>query len=76
MRCPYCGEEMEKGYIYGKRDLGIPWIPASDRPPLLWKKSSVQAHNGIMLSEPALLSPVGCTRETWVCRTCKKGLLP
>lgn len=41
-----------------------------------WTKSSVQAHNGIMLSEPALLSPVGCTLETWICRTCKKGLLP
>lgn len=74
MICSCCNAEMEKGFIYAKKDLGIPWIPESESPPIIWTMSSVEAHNGIMLSEPFLLSPKHCTLEVWVCRKCKIGI--
>jgi len=32
MECPFCGEDMETGFIYSTRkDMGIPWLPESGR---------------------------------------------
>lgn len=59
MQCPYCGNEMEKGYLQSRDGIG-------------WGKKEVFAK---ALSELFAEKPLGKAVETYNCRQCKKLLI-
>lgn len=78
MKCPFCGEEMEKGRITSPKGIGIPWYP--DGVPYFafctmdWR---VEQRGGVMLRSS--WPPVAITHRmqelpTYLCRKCKKGV--
>ena len=32
MKCPFCGEEMEHGFLYSSQSIGFPWYPDGEKP--------------------------------------------
>ena len=69
-KCPWCGKEMEAGYIMGNR--GIWWAPG--RPDAWAKWVSVAAAEGAIQldTEGGLMDS---RRTAWVCRDCGKMAL-
>ena len=67
MQCPFCGEEMVRGYIYGDR-YALKWLPEEKDLVLgLW------AVGGIKLGED---SPAGRPRvKSNNCNTCSKIII-
>lgn len=61
MLCPFCGEEMEKGYLQSGSIMV--WVKKKHHFSLLPKDGEVQLDRGY-LSSPALPS--------WICRKCRK----
>ena len=46
MKCPYCGQEMINGYIYGDRSK-LKWLPAEKNLILgIWAKDSIELGEG------------------------------
>ena len=79
MQCPYCGEEMEKGAIYGRRDVGLPWYPENERLPAVISENIVAKRNGLLLGKGGVfptstLSVKAAELETYICRKCRKGI--
>ena len=69
-KCPWCGKEMEAGYIMGNR--GIWWAPG--RPDAWAKWVSVAAAEGAIQldTEGGLMDS---RRTAWICRDCGKMAL-
>ena len=59
MQCPYCGNEMEKGYLQSRDGIG-------------WGKKEVFIK---AFSELLAEKPLGKTVETYSCRQCKKLII-
>ena len=59
MQCPYCGNEMEKGYLQSRDGIG-------------WGKKEVLIK---AFSELLAEKPLGKTVETYNCRQCKKLII-
>ena len=59
MQCPYCGNEMEKGYLQSRDGIG-------------WGKKEVFIK---ALSERFAEKPLGKAVEAYNCRQCKKLLI-
>ena len=66
MKCPYCNEEMVKGYIYGDRWM-LKWLP--EEKDLLF---GIWAKGGIKLGEETGIRP---SVETYMCRACNKFII-
>ena len=80
MKCPYCGEEMEKGTIYGRKDAGLPWYPENEKAPAWISESAVAKRNGLLLGKDGIfpqstLSLKNAKLETHICRKCRKGII-
>lgn len=75
MECPFCGKAMEKGNIYARKDLGIPWIPETAKHPIIWTEKRIADRKGIQLCEPALLPVMGPKQTVFICRSCRKGII-
>ena len=74
MNCPFCGQRMEHGYLQGRRDMGIAWMPDNDRKtPLLYTESYVEKHGGLLLGKCVGLRD-GYRISFYLCRTCQKGV--
>ncbi len=56
MQCPYCGNEMEKGYLQSRDGIG-------------WGKKELLVK---AFSELFSEKPLGTAVETYNCRRCKK----
>jgi len=77
MNCPVCGEEMEKGAIYGSIATGVPWLPGNAKFQIRLTVISVEKRRGIMLGKgipPDSSFHLNCTLETYICRKCQKGV--
>lgn len=67
MKCPYCDDEMTKGYIYGDR-YSMKWLPAEKK--LLF---GILAKGGIELGEFNWLERPKI--ETHMCHKCNKLII-
>lgn len=67
MECPYCKQEMVRGYIYGDR-YQLKWLP-EDKKLLL----GIWAEGGIALGEKGMLSRPKV--EAFVCKSCNKAVM-
>lgn len=68
MKCPYCGEEMEKGFIQSPQEIS--WLKGEKRPLL----GRAAFHDGsVILSELSMLK--GSAVTAYLCRACKKVLI-
>ena len=79
MKCPNCGDEMEKGYIIGRKDNGMPWYPENEKPMHLITESGVAKRNGLLLGKDGIfpmssLSLKNARLETHICRKCRNGV--
>lgn len=60
--CPWCGKEMEQGFLTGGRDA-VRWHPG------IYKFELFQSLGGIDVLEEGTWVPY---KTTWLCRDCKK----
>lgn len=67
MKCPYCGEEMIKGYIYGDR-YKLKWMP-EDKKLLL----GIWAMDGIKLGEGGNFGRARA--KSCFCHSCNKLII-
>lgn len=67
MKCPYCGTEMQKGYLHD-HSQPVQWIPEGKKPSA-WK--GVPAKEGITLGEGSLWDWDGYRADAFYCPTCK-----
>ena len=79
MKCPNCDEDMEKGYIIGRKDTGMPWYPENEKPMLVITERGVAKRKGLLLGKDGLflistLSLDNAQLETYICRTCRSGI--
>ena len=79
MNCPICGEEMERGFLYGRKDAGLPWYPGNEKPPIYFTENMVAKRNGLILGKEGIflentLSVKNAKLETFICRKCRKGV--
>ncbi len=51
MQCPFCGAEMEKGFIYGRRDIGLLWLPQGEKLPPMLTENAVDKRHGLLLGK-------------------------
>ena len=68
MKCPYCGEDMEKGLIQSQNELA--WLPGNNR------KLFVRAklHEGaVVLSKLSVLK--GSAVTAYICKKCEKVII-
>lgn len=75
MKCPFCGNEMEHGFLYGSQRMGFPWYPDGTKPlpyiPDLCAKKKDVIPFGKQEFEPCRFD----TLSMHVCRRCKKGIV-
>jgi len=79
MKCPNCKEEMEKGYIIGRKDTGIPWYPENEKATVIISEKSIAERNGLLLGKDgqfptSTLSLKNAMLEAYVCKKCRKGV--
>lgn len=67
--CPWCGKDMEQGFLLGGRD-GVRWYPGIYKTDLLRGLDSTNKID--VLDEGGLWS--GLYKTTWLCRDCKKAV--
>lgn len=65
-KCPYCGKEMARGYIYNGRNP-VCWIPEKNTPP---KLAFTKSKEGIQLSHVRSSVLSGYRAEAYYCDTC------
>lgn len=67
-KCPWCGKDMEQGFLAGGRD-GVRWHPGIYKYEFLRRLDS----RGLdLLDEGSIWS--GLYKTTWLCRDCKKAV--
>ena len=79
MNCPDCGAEMEKGYIIGRKNAGMPWYPENEKWTAVFSEKSMEKRNGLLLGKEgefpmSTLSLKNAMLETYICRKCRKGV--
>ena len=68
MKCPYCGNEMEQGFIQSPQEIS--WKKGDKRPFL----GRAQFHEGsVILSELSFMK--GSAVTAFLCRDCKKVII-
>ena len=72
MQCPFCGNEMEQGFIYGRKDCGLMWLPKDEKLPLTITENAVKTRNGLILGKRQF--PENTRLEFYVCRKCNMGV--
>lgn len=73
MECPFCNNKMLKGAIYGKGDLGIPWLPDDTKQPKMWTKNVVGRYGGFYLADIVYFK--NASVATWLCPYCHKAIV-
>ena len=68
-KCPWCGKEMEQGFLVGGRD-GTHWYPGIHKADLFRGLDSTGRID--LLDEGGIWS--GLYKTVWLCRDCKKAV--
>ena len=63
--CPWCGKDMEQGFLTGGRD-GVRWYPG------MYKFEPFRGLSGEAIDVLDDSSGFACYKITWLCRDCKK----
>lgn len=67
-KCPWCGKEMEQGFVTGGRDA-VRWHPG------IYKFDPFRGLSGEAIDLLDDGSGLTCYKITWLCRDCKKMVL-
>ena len=51
MKCPFCGEEMEHGFIYGTQTVGFPWYPDGKKPLIYLPDINLKKKGGMVFGK-------------------------
>lgn len=70
IRCPYCGEEMERGDVFAPKGVEMLWLPKEKKLPLIITKKNIAKKGGYTLSGLSYLADAQTT--AYACKTCKK----
>lgn len=68
-KCPWCGKEMEQGFLLGGRD-SVRWYPGVYKTD--WLRGLDSANKIDVLDEGGIWS--GLYKTVWLCRECKKAV--
>ncbi|MBE5760314.1 MAG: hypothetical protein E7332_09905 [Clostridiales bacterium] len=72
MKCPYCGNDMEKGKLHSHG--GVFFLPDGESMPLLYTKNQMEKHRAVSLP-PKLNSIAPKYPEAAFCRSCRKIII-
>ena len=76
MKCPFCGEEMERGNLCTQNGIGLLFLPPGEQPSGLFNTArSVEKKGGIALDGPYNVRFSDTRLPAFVCRTCRKLML-
>lgn len=73
MKCPYCGMEMQAGYIPGGCQP-VQWLPEGNRPPLF--HFAVAEHGVALANQFEPLKANGYRAQAHYCSNCRIVLAP
>lgn len=82
--CPYCGEDMERGFVMAHFRSNIYWLPetAENIPFLMDEEGIEKQRHGFILSDGAHIlkrehpwKTLVTAKEMYVCRKCGKGVV-
>ena len=74
MKCPYCGKDMEDGYIYNfDRTIGVIWYPKGKLPGHFITAKSIKKKGGMALSSYSLRRG-GSKLSSSICKSCNIGI--
>lgn len=76
MKCPFCGKEMEHGFLYANQGEGFPWYPDGEEPlrniPDFRYKKKGAMYFGKSWKE---IEPFEFDKMSfWLCKACMKGV--
>lgn len=74
MKCPFCGEEMEHGYLYASQRVGFPWFPDGQKPVKYIPEFNTKKKGGMVFGKEFPEAFEYDTLSLFVCRKCKKGV--
>lgn len=74
MKCPFCGEEMEHGYLYASQLDGFPWYPEGKKPPWNIPDFRAKKKGAISFGRGKIVPFEFDTLSLWVCKKCMKGV--
>ncbi|MGI6224763.1 MAG: PF20097 family protein [Peptococcales bacterium] len=72
MNCPYCNEEMEKGFLHASSSAGMYWLKEGDSI-ILNTAKSIKKNNGILLCKPSMFGPA--KSMAYICKQCQKIII-
>ena len=73
MKCPYCGEEMKLGRIYGEGEHAVFWLPEhTDYKKWLLSQKRIKDSGGVMLDSATKVGFFAMAKpESYWCETCR-----
>ena len=74
MKCPFCGDEMEHGFIYGTQTVGFPWYPDGKKPLKYLPDINLKKKGGMVFGKTEVELFEFDTLSLYVCRKCMKGV--
>ena len=74
MKCPFCGEEMEHGYLYASQRVGFPWFPDGQKLVKYIPEFNTKKKGGMVFGKEFPEAFEYDTLSLFVCRKCKKGV--
>lgn len=75
MKCPNCGNEMEKGRIQNPvRYFGMCWIPETEKKLQFLTENGVLKRKGVFLTGWELFFRGKSDLKCHLCRSCKTGI--
>lgn len=77
IKCPVCGEDMERGNLRSTGGNGLFYIPdASEMSDWgIWTRGAVEKRNGIVLDGPYMTRLNSTSVRCFACRKCKKIII-
>lgn len=78
IKCPICGEEMERGNIRTQGSIGLFYIPESSKDLSdfgLWTRGAIEKRNGIIIDGPYMTRFNSTSVRCFACRKCKKIII-
>lgn len=68
--CPWCGGELERGYLLHS---GACFVPEGEKPSMFYSRASLEKHRNVMIPpNPNRLKLDVEWPDAWLCRTCQK----
>lgn len=74
LNCPFCGAEMEHGFLYASQANGFPWLPDGAEPTRYIPDFRFKKKGGMLFGNPQFEAFEFDKLSFWVCKSCMRGI--